>query len=64
MKKDQLTHFDESRSELSTSELRQINGGEDGELAYYAGYLHVFTTAHLLTGGLSTIYYLVKKATS
>jgi hypothetical protein len=48
-------------TELNQTDLFTINGGKDGDLAYIAGYVHVFTLAHFATGGLSTYYYLYKK---
>ncbi|HKK61884.1 MAG TPA: bacteriocin [Bacteroidales bacterium] len=48
--------------ELTFDELTQVNGGaDDGDLAKVAGFSWVFTTAHILTGGLSTYAYLIRK---
>ena len=53
--------IDTFTTELCEDQLISVNGGEDGDLAYIAGYSYVFTTAHFLTGGLSTYIYLIKK---
>ncbi|MCF8226395.1 MAG: hypothetical protein K9J30_11015 [Bacteroidales bacterium] len=53
-----------SLNEIPSSELANINGGDDGDIAYAAGYSYIFTVAHIFTFGLSTYAYLLKKAAS
>ena len=53
--------IDTFTTELCEDQLISVNGGEDGDLAYIVGYSYVFTSAHILTGGLSTYLYLIKK---
>ena len=52
-----------SGTALNEAELIQLNGGDADDVAYAAGIFYVFSTAHILTGGLSSIFYLIKKAT-
>lgn len=60
-RRDLGSSIDNHTSELCGDQLISINGGEDGDLAYIAGYTHVFTTAHFLTFGVSTYIYLINK---
>jgi len=53
--------IDNFTTELCEDQLISVNGGEKGDLAYIAGYSYVFSTAHFLTGGLSTYIYLINK---
>lgn len=46
--------------ELSDNDLIVINGGATGDAAYWIGRTYVYYTAHFLTGGLSTLYLILK----
>ena len=53
--------IDAFTTELCEDQLISVNGGEEGDLAYIAGYTYVFSTAHILTMGMSTYIYLINK---
>ena len=59
--KDQLSI--ESLQNLNDFEMREINGGDSGDAAYWIGRSYVWGMAHFLTFGLST-YYLLYNAAS
>lgn len=47
-------------SNIENKELLSINGGGPGDAAELVGRSWVWTTAHILTGGVSTLYLLHK----
>lgn len=50
----------EDLKNLNDYEVREINGGESGDAAYWIGRIYVWTTAHFLTAGLSTVNIIIK----